>query len=488
MLGTILVFVHIVIIVTVSVKVIFRRLPVGTSLAWIIIVAIIPYIGLGIYFLLGDHRLGRQRLRLGDLVRRYYQKSLLIEAGAEDDMHPEIDDVFYKIGNVAAQGSGFHIRSNNDLEIITDPWQMFDALIEDINSAAQTCFLEFYIIDPAGRVENVLRAVCDAAGRGVDCKILADHIGSRRFLKSKWKTELEEAGVEIIDSLPTGVIKTFFTRSDLRNHRKIVVIDRNVSFTGSFNLADPEYFNRDKEVGPWVDVFVRIKGDASEALSVVFNTDYVLDTHNRKTIGKVPSLPEIDKVANTVSKSANAPVQVIPSGPEMSTSLIYETIISSIYAAKEYIYITTPYLIPDEPLLLALTNAAKRGVNVRIMVPKNVDSRLVKFASRSYYGELLKSGVEIYEFKAGLLHSKIILIDDSVCYLGTVNFDMRSFYLNLEITIAAHAAEDCSKMKRIYDSYEALSDKIKADDWMDGRRSKVEIFTENVVRLASPLL
>jgi len=133
MLVSILVFVHIVIVFTVALKVIFRRLPVGTSLAWIIIVAILPYIGVGIYFLLGDHRLGRRRLRLGDLVRRYYQKSLFIDDGAEDELHPDIDDVFYKIGNVAAQGSGFHIRSNNELDIITDPDRMFETLIKDIS-------------------------------------------------------------------------------------------------------------------------------------------------------------------------------------------------------------------------------------------------------------------------------------------------------------------------------------------------------------------
>ena len=488
MLTSIVLCLHIIIILTITAKVIFRRLPVGTSLAWIIIVAVVPFIGFGFYMLIGDHRLGRRRLRLGDLVRRYYQRSLNIEEGAEDESHPDIQDAFMKIGDVAARGTGFHIRSNNTVELLTKPEAMFDAIIRDIDAAQHTCFLEFYIIDPQGRVDNVMDAVIRAAKRGVDCKILADHIGSRKFFKSSWPKTLRSAGVEVVDSLPTGIIKTFFLRSDLRNHRKIIVIDRRVSYTGSFNLADPQMFNQSKKVGSWIDVFIRMEGDVSEALSVVFNTDYVLDTHDRKSAWKIPALPDIEVPEHARPERDDAPIQIIPSGPEMATSVIYETIIASLYMAQKEIIITTPYLIPDEPLLLALTNASRRGVDVKIIVPEKVDSVMVRFASHSYFGELLVAGIEIYEYQAGLLHSKFVMVDESVCYVGTLNLDMRSFYLNLEITLALHSEKDCATISTVLHDYIANSRKVIKDDWLDGRRSKPVVFAENLVRLASPLL
>lgn len=488
MLTSIALILHIAIVVGVAVKVIFRRLPVGTSLAWIIIVSVIPYLGFAFYMLIGDHRLGRKRLRLGKIVRQYYQKQLGIQDGAEDATHPEIEDNFMKIGEVAAKGTGFHIRSNNRVKLMNTPDVMFETLINDIDKAKSSCFLEFYIIDPQGRVNLVLDAVLRAAQRGVECKILADHIGSRGFFKSDWPEKFDEAGVEVVDSLPTGIIKTFFRRSDLRNHRKIVVIDRDIAFTGSFNLADPDHFKIKKNVGAWVDIFIRMEGDIAEALSVVFHTDYVLDVFNDETIKKIPPLSDVNITSEFEDDLDDSPIQLIPSGPEMSTSIIYETIIASIYNAQESIDIATPYLIPDEPLLLALTNAARRGVDVRIIVPKKVDSKLVSFASHSYYGELLKAGISLYEFTDGLLHSKVILIDGDVCYLGTVNLDMRSFYLNLEITVALHNRADCADVKTIMMDYIQNSDEVLVTDWLDGYRPKMVMFAENCVRLASPLL
>lgn len=486
MITTIILILHILIVIGVSIKVIFRRLPVGSSLAWILIIGTVPFVGFLIYMLIGDHRMGRRRMRLGDLVRRYYQKSLEIADGAVKS-HPEIDDPFMRIGRVAAKDTGFHVRRNNELQILSQPEQMFTALIEDIQSAEQSCYLEFYIIDPEARVDAVLAAIAEAAKRGVDCKIVADHVGSRKFFKSDWPERLSEAGVDVIHSLPVGVIKTFFIRSDLRNHRKIVVIDRLISYTGSFNLADPDVFNRGKNCGPWVDIFVRMKGDVTESLSAVFHTDHVLDTYERKNLGRIPSLPDIETY-HAEGIFGDKPLQIIPSGPEMASSVIYETIVSSIYSAQKYIYITTPYLIPDEPLLLALTNASRRGVDVKIIVPKRVDSMLVRFASHSYYGTLLVAGVEIFEFEDGLMHTKAVLIDDSVCYVGTVNLDMRSFYLNLEITLAIYGDDDCRLVKDVVKDYMTNSEQVSKEDWLDGKRSKPVIFAENLVRLASPLL
>lgn len=487
MLTTLLFVMHWIIVALVAVKVVFRRLPVGTSLGWIIIVSALPVIGFGLYMLIGDHRLGRKRLRHGDLVRRYYQKRLDIKDGAVSMQHPEVETAFFKIARVAAKETGFVIRPDNAVTIFDEAEEMFESLISDIDQCRDVCHLEFYIVHPEGRVLEVFRALIDAAGRGVECKLIADHIGSKAFLNGQWPKRLEEAGITVIDSLPTGIIKTFFTRSDLRNHRKIVVLDRWIGYTGSFNLADPDYFKSGAGVGKWVDVFVRIEGNASEALAVVFNTDYVIETAQGRSVTKIPPLSALEAVPET-DESHQSLVQIIPSGPEMRTSVIYETIISSIYAAKDFIRITTPYFVPGESLMLALTNAARRGVKVQIILPKRVDSFLARYAGRSYYGELLKAGVSLHEFQDDLLHSKIILIDDDVCYLGTVNLDMRSFYLNLEITLALHSRDDCLAVGEILNRYVAGSTVIMKDEYMDENRSPRSVFFENLIRLTGPLL
>lgn len=487
MITTLLVIAHWLSVLWVAEKVIFRRLPVGTSLAWIILAAVFPVFGFATYMLIGDHRLGRRRLKYGDIVRRYYQEALSIRQGAIRDSHKDIDDTFLRIADVAAKDTGFHIRSRNSVDILTEPEDMFTALERDIRQAETLCHLEFYIIHPEGRVLDILNAVADAASRGVECIILADHIGSKPFFKSDWPGRLEAAGVQVIDSLPTGIVKSLFLRSDLRNHRKLLILDRKIGYSGSFNLADPEYFKVDKGVGKWVDVLLRIEGDTAEAMSVVFNTDYVLETQEKSSLKKIPALTPLDHDKVPALRD-DKPIQVIPSGPEMRTSIIYETVVSSIYAAKETIDITTPYLIPDESLLLALTNAARRDVRVRIIVPKKVDSFMVRHASRSYFNELLEAGIELYEFQNGLLHTKIISIDGSVSYLGTVNLDIRSFYLNLEVTIALHSNRDCQDVSNIIDGYLSDSERIKSSDWMDGKRSRFVIFLENFIRLAGPLL
>jgi len=487
MVTTLLFLTHVIIVMVLGAKIIFRRLPVGTSLAWIFIVSVFPLFGFGLYMLIGDHRLGRKRLKHGDLVRAHYQNELRIDDGAVTDSHPEVETSFYKIARVAGRETGFLIRSNNSVDILSDAEDMFAAIVNDIDSAETVCHLEFYIVHPEGRVLQVFRALIDAAARGVECKLIADHIGSKKFFRTEWPAKLREAGIVVIDSLPTGVIKTFFTRSDLRNHRKIIAIDRWISYCGSFNLADPDHFKIKAGVGKWVDVMLRIEGDASEALSVVFNTDFVIESSEQKIINDIPALPPVTHVSRAPI-TLKKPIQVLPSAPEMRNSVIFETLVSSIYAARRSVRITTPYFVPDESLVLALTNAAKRGINVQIIVPEKVDSFLARHASRSYYGDLFQAGVSIHEFREGLLHAKIILIDDEVCYLGTVNLDMRSFYLNLEITVALHSPEDCRAVDDILNRYMAGSTAVIPSEYLDENRSKFSIFRENLVRLAGPML
>ncbi|MRN37787.1 cardiolipin synthase [Neisseria sp. N95_16] len=344
-------------------------------------------------------------------------------------------------------------------------------------------------MDPKGRIEHLLEAVEQAAARGVDCAILADDVGSSRFFKSAWYKRLRRAGVQIDKALPVGLLRTLFTRTDLRNHRKIMVVDGKIGYTGSFNLVDPRLFKRHSGVGEWVDVMMRCTGSMVLELSAVFFADLAVeDDENLQGIqqyltehqDRIPAmLPEKMKQGNIVA-------QVIPSVPEQGEHVIYETIISAIHSATRQITITTPYFVPDEPLLMALTVAAKRGVDVTLIVPAKVDSLMVRYASRAYYPLLLSAGVNLTLFDGGLLHTKTMTIDDDYALFGTVNMDMRSFFLNLEISLAIYDKEMTAKIYALQQSYLADSHCITVKGWQ--QRSKWWVLVENTVRLMSPLL
>ncbi|NNC37755.1 MAG: cardiolipin synthase [Hyphomonadaceae bacterium] len=477
-------FLHILIVVGLGLRIIYRKLAVNTALAWLIIIAALPFFGVGFYFLFGDHKLGRKRLNLGRRIRAYYQKAFGIEADDELAREIETSDYFKDLSKVISKETGFYPSDGNTIKLLSTSEKTISNIISDIDAAKKTCLMEFYIIDPAGKVESVLDAVIGAAERGVDCKILADALGSRAFFRSKWPEKMRDAGVEIQPSLSVGSIKSISKRTDLRNHRKLVIIDQKIGYIGSFNLVDPECFNSDKDCGEWVDIMVRVQGHAVSSFLCVFNTDFLFDT-----VGSEFDRDAMDELPNeTPSNQHNrdAVLQLIPSGPEMSSSLIYETLVSAIFGAREKIVIITPYFVPDESIRLALANAARRGLDVSIIVPKQVDSTMVKYASESMYRELLKAGVKIFRYTDGMLHTKAVLVDHEVSFVGTVNMDMRSFYLNLEVTMVVFDADFSSDMSKLTDTYLAKSNEVDLEFWEE--RSGFQQFKENVFRLVGPLL
>ena len=286
-----------------------------------------------------------------------------------------------------------------------------------------------------------------------------------------------------------GVLKTFFSRSDLRNHRKILIVDNLIAYTGSFNLVDPRYFKQGAGVGEWVDVMMRCRGTVVLEMAAVFYADVAVETdehlvevqHEIEQLdGKIPELLALKR------QSGDAVAQVIPSAPDQSDPVIYETIVCAIHAAKTRVTITTPYFVPDELLLTALTTAAKRGVEVVLILPAKVDSFLVRWASRAYYPKLLAAGVKIALFHGGLLHAKTLVVDEDYALFGTVNMDMRSFFLNLEISLAIYDAEIARDIAKVQQGYLRDSRYISVSRWQ--RREKIWGLVENTVRLFSPLL
>jgi cardiolipin synthase len=270
-------------------------------------------------------------------------------------------------------------------------------------------------------------ALINARGRGVTCRALMDSLGSRSFLRSEATQRLREAGVEVIEVLPVNPLRALFVRLDLRDHRKIAVIDRGLAYTGSMNIADPRFFKKNVGVGQWVDAMVRIEGPAAWALEAVSLSLTALQT------GSDFAPPRAPRLRSTTTAACRSSLPDRRRDPP-----IEDLLLTAIYAARREIVLTTPYFIPSETLLVALCSAARRGVRVVLIVPEKVDSRLVRYASDSFNDDLLSAGITILHFRAGLLHTKSMVIDQQITIFGTVNIDLRSFELNFEVSLIAY--------------------------------------------------
>jgi len=349
-------------------------------------------------------------------------------------------------------------------------------LIADIDAAHSTVHLEFYIWSAGGFVDDLVNSLVHAAGRGVSCRALMDSLGSRSFFRSAAIERLRAAGVEIVEVLPVNPLRMLFVRLDLRDHRKIAVIDRCLAYTGSMNIADPRFFKQNAGVGEWVDAMVRIEGPAAWALEAVSLSLTFLQSGGDFAPPQAPAL----------ALAGNSQVQIFPSGPQASTRHIEALLLTAIYAARREIVLTTPYFVPSETLLVALRSAAVRGVRVILIVPEKVDSLLVRYASDAYNDDLLAVGIIILHFTDGLLHTKSMVIDEQVTIFGTVNLDLRSFELNFEISLIAYDQQFSAEVRELQRHYESRSRPLLLEHWR--ARPHWRRVLENAVQVMSPLL
>lgn len=333
--------------------------------------------------------------------------------------------------------------------------------------------------DERGLADEVGDALLRAADRGVICRILLDDVGSRSFLRGKMVRKLREGGIHVVAALRAGWFRSLFVRFDLRLHRKIVVIDGTIAYTGSQNMVDPDSFKQDSGVGQWVDAMVRLQGPCVEALAEVFLGDWELES---------PQLPQV--LAKTSGRHhlksvGTSVVQVVPSGPLLSNDAIQKILLMAFYSARRELVLTTPYFVPDDALAVALSSAARRGVEVTLIVPARVDSKLVDLASQSAFGDLEAAGIRIARFEGGLLHTKSITIDGQFSFFGSLNLDQRSLSLNFEVTLVTYDSNFTGRLRQLQEDYLA---KCSIADSLDDRRSMGHRLVENTARLIGPLL
>ena len=471
---------HLAIQLAIAVRVIMHPRGTGETLAWILVVFGFPIGGPALYLLIGELRLGSRRAErqaeLAKPVRRWVDELTDRNQVAWE----RLDEEFQPLAQLCRRTIGVPAVPGNEVGLIETWQEAFEQLLSDIDAARSTCHLEFYIWNLGGKADDVAEALIRASRRGVVCRVLVDSMGSRAFLRSEIVAKMRAAGVRVADALPGGLWRMPFVRFDLRLHRKIVVIDGSIGYTGSLNLVDPRYFKKDAGVGQWVDAMVRTTGPAVEALQATFLIDWYLETDDAlETLREHADL-------HPQPRCGDCAVQVMPSGPNLPGAAIEQVLLSAIYSARSELVLTSPYFVPSEPLEMALVAAARRGVNVVLVIPKQVDSLLVRYASAAFQGELLDAGVRIALFGEGLLHTKSVTVDSSHSLFGSVNLDPRSFRLNFEILMAVYDTEFSQRLRGLQQHYIDRSQLV--DYGAFRKRAPARRLAENCARLLGPLL
>ena len=438
---------------------------------WLLLIFLLPWPGLLVYMIFGRIRvpqLRREKQARASQVIRQTEAKLLAGRAVLGAVPPE----YHSASMLAYETGDFAPFADNRVELLDDYAGSIARLIADIDAAQRHAHLLFYIMEDDATGRSVADAIARAVARGVQCRLMLDAVGSSRGLLHLGPG-LRARGVDLRAALPTGIFRKNAGRFDLRNHRKIVVIDGHIGYTGSQNVADatfvPGYPNE--------ELMARVTGPVVAQLEAVFVTDWFLETEERLNL---------QELAAGIAKAGESVAQVLPSGPGYPRENTRDLFIALLYAAQKTVVITTPYFIPDEPFLQALRAAAVRGVAVHLVVSKHANQPVSQFAQRAYYEELLDAGVLIHLYRPSFLHAKHMSVDDQVAVLGTTNIDIRSFALNAEVSLVVYDPAVVAELARVQARYFAESDLLGAKEW-NGRPLLTKV-AQNVARLADSLL
>jgi cardiolipin synthase len=475
----VVVVVQVAIAAAVGARVILTRHPPGSSAAWLLLVAVFPVVGLAVYLLIGERPIGKRR---AEFARQFFARlPPAVATLASDDREDaqRLDAPWDGLARLATQATGMPLLAGSSFRLQSGAEPILRSIIADIEAARSSVEMEFYIWNAGGTADEVADALGRAAGRGVTVRVLLDALGSKEFLKSDWPERMRAQGIELQVALAVKPWKIPFRRIDLRLHRKIVVIDRRVGYTGSLNLVDPRFFKRDAGVGEWVDAMVRAEGPIVGALRTVFLFDWGMQT------GQLPETTDAGAQPWEASQGSQV-AQVVMSGPGVDEAANLRVITQAINTARRRIVLTTPYFVADGALALALQNAAMRGCEVTLIVPACNDSWLVEHASRWFFEDLASAGVRIRRYTGGLLHTKSITIDGEAALFGTANLDMRSLSLNFELMLAIYDAGFARELLELQLGYARETVPVELQQWR--QRPVLARLQEGLAYMAAPLL
>ena len=450
----------------------------ASRVAWVVVMVVLPVVGILTYILLGETSIGRRRVSRMCAVLAAMPDVAKAPGMDAPDLQPKIPEPYVHLFRLGHSVNGFEPVGGNRAQLLPDSNATIEAMVADIDAAQDHVHLTSYIWLPDRNGVKVVEALKRAAARKVICRAMADGLGSRTMIASEHWKAMEEAGVQVATALAIGnpLLRPLRGRIDLRNHRKILVIDNRITYCGSQNCADPEFRIKAK-FAPWVDAMMRFEGPIARQNQYLFASDWMAQVDEDLNPLLLQPLP---------FGETGFTAQAIGTGPTVRNSAMPEVFETLIYTARRELVITTPYYVPDEAMQSALCSSARRGGATTIIFPARNDSWIVGAASRSYYADLLAAGVRIHEYEGGLLHAKSLTLDGEVMLIGSANMDRRSFELNYENNILLYDPTLTAEMRRRQDAYLARSYPVTAE--MVARWSMTRRFWNNAIAMLGPVL
>lgn len=448
--------------------------------AWLMVLFFIPFFGFFIYLMLGrrfreKHLFrweGRSKIGIDQLIN--YQIEA-IEDNTLDFRHKETAKHKDMI-NLHLRNNDAVLTQDNDVQVFNDGAAKFSALIDDLEKAKDHIHFQYYIIRLDNLGKRLLDVLIQKAKQGVQVRLLYDDMGSRGVHKRHFRELIHHGGQ--VEAFFPSILPLINPRLNYRNHRKIVVIDGRIGYIGGFNVGD-EYLGLKKRFGYWRDTHLRIEGSALHPLQTRFILDWNQASANQ-------DIEYNDIFFPIIPQKGSVSMQIVSSGPDSEWEQIKDGYLKMIFRAEKYIYIQTPYFIPDVSFLDALRIACLSGVDVRIMIPNKPDHMFVYWATYANVGNLLKAGAKIYIYDNGFLHSKQIVIDDEVSTVGTANIDVRSFKLNFEVNAFIYDRDKSHELAELFEQDMLLSTELTQDIY--NRRSTAIKIKESIANLISPIL
>ncbi|MCX7954571.1 MAG: cardiolipin synthase [Bacteroidales bacterium] len=458
--------------------IIFQKGDPSKTIAWISIIIMVPFIGILLFIIFGrvykrKRKFWNKEVKDAVKLQQYYKELYLKPASKYTSEISSLAE-HKSIINLLKNNSKSLLGIYNDIKIFHSGKDKFEYLLVDLGNAKHHIHLDYYIIEEGEIFNKIIDVLIKKVKEGVKVRIIYDDVGSWGLSNALIK-KLIKNNIEIYPFLPVRFPR-FAQRLLFRNHRKIVVIDGKIGYTGGMNIADRYIYGR-KDSGIWRDTHIRIEGESVNSLQVIFLTDWFFVS--KKNLNN-------EEYFNNIQDGKICPIQIVASGPDNDWNSIMQTYFYLISNAKEYIYITSPYFIPNESILTAIKTAALSGVDVKIILPGISDSWIMFYGSYSYFPELLEAGVKIFLYKKGFIHSKVLLVDDKISSVGTANMDLRSFDQNFEVNALIYDKETTLKLKDIFNEDIQDCKSVSIEEYWG--KPFTHHFAQGIARLLSPIL